>query len=42
MTALGPPVGPVLRERGLFRSSYTGATRRDHCGVARPESRYAS
>ncbi|WP_258564350.1 hypothetical protein [Streptomyces himalayensis] len=42
MTTLGPPVVPVLRERGLFRSSYTGTTRSDHYGLARPESRYAS
>jgi alkanesulfonate monooxygenase SsuD/methylene tetrahydromethanopterin reductase-like flavin-dependent oxidoreductase (luciferase family) len=34
-------VVPILRQRGLFRSSYTGRTLRDHLGLARPESWYA-
>ncbi|OAH12552.1 LLM class flavin-dependent oxidoreductase [Streptomyces jeddahensis] len=35
-------VVPILRERGLFRSSYTGTTLREHYGLARPDSQYAS
>lgn len=34
-------VVPVLRRRGLFRSSYAGRTLRDHLGLERPESCYA-
>ncbi|MGW4368427.1 LLM class flavin-dependent oxidoreductase [Nocardia takedensis] len=34
-------VVPILRERGLFRTEYTGTTLRDHFGLARPQSRYA-
>jgi FMN-dependent oxidoreductase (nitrilotriacetate monooxygenase family) len=30
-------VVPVLRERGLFRTEYTGRTLRDHLGLPRPE-----
>lgn len=29
-------VVPILQERGLFRTDYTGATLRDHLGLARP------
>ena len=29
-------VVPILRERGLFRSSYEGRTLRDHYGLRRP------
>jgi FMN-dependent oxidoreductase (nitrilotriacetate monooxygenase family) len=29
-------VVPILQERGLFRTDYTGSTLRDHLGVARP------
>ncbi|MFK0294554.1 LLM class flavin-dependent oxidoreductase [Streptomyces sp. NPDC090442] len=32
---------PTLRERGLFRRSYEGATLRDHLGLPRPASVYA-
>jgi len=35
-------VVPLLRERGLFRSGYEGATLREHYGLARPANRYAS
>ncbi|HEY0296062.1 MAG TPA: LLM class flavin-dependent oxidoreductase [Bordetella sp.] len=35
-------VVPALRRRGLFRLAYEGATLRDHLGLARPVSRYAS
>ncbi|MFE9884707.1 LLM class flavin-dependent oxidoreductase [Streptomyces scopuliridis] len=34
-------VVPILRERGLFRTAYTGTTLRDHYGLSRPESQYA-
>lgn len=34
-------VVPILRERGLFRTEYTGTTLRDHLGLARPDSQYA-
>lgn len=33
---------PELRRRGLFRSEYTGSTLREHLGLPRPPSRYAS
>jgi FMN-dependent oxidoreductase (nitrilotriacetate monooxygenase family) len=35
-------VVPVLRERGLFRTEYTGKTLREHYGLARPVSRFAA
>jgi FMN-dependent oxidoreductase (nitrilotriacetate monooxygenase family) len=35
-------VVPELRRRGLFRTAYTGSTLREHYGLPRPESRYAS
>lgn len=34
-------VVPILQERGLFRTEYTGRTLREHYGLARPENRYA-
>ncbi|WP_431957962.1 LLM class flavin-dependent oxidoreductase [Nocardia lijiangensis] len=34
-------VVPILQERGLFRTEYTGTTLRDHFGLARPESQFA-
>ncbi|MEU0506570.1 LLM class flavin-dependent oxidoreductase [Nocardia sp. NPDC005998] len=34
-------VVPILQERGLFRTEYTGTTLRDHFGLSRPESRFA-
>ncbi|GAA0936773.1 LLM class flavin-dependent oxidoreductase [Pseudonocardia zijingensis] len=34
-------VVPILRERGLFRSEYTGRTLRDHFGLPRPGNRFA-
>jgi len=33
---------PELRRRGLFRTEYEGRTLRDHLGLQRPASRYAS
>ena len=35
-------VVPELRRRGLFRTEYTGSTLREHYGLERPQSRYAS
>lgn len=35
-------VVPELQRRGLFRKEYEGRTLRDHLGIPRPESRYAS
>jgi alkanesulfonate monooxygenase SsuD/methylene tetrahydromethanopterin reductase-like flavin-dependent oxidoreductase (luciferase family) len=35
-------VVPILQERGLFRSDYTGTTLRDHYGLPRPESLYGA
>ncbi|WP_443070344.1 hypothetical protein [Streptomyces sp. QHH-9511] len=32
----------LLRGRGLFRTSYEGTTLREHLGLARPLSRYAT
>jgi FMN-dependent oxidoreductase (nitrilotriacetate monooxygenase family) len=34
-------VVPILQERGLFRTEYTGTTLRDHYGLARPQNRFA-
>ena len=34
-------VVPILRKRGLFREDYSGATLREHYGLARPESGYS-
>jgi alkanesulfonate monooxygenase SsuD/methylene tetrahydromethanopterin reductase-like flavin-dependent oxidoreductase (luciferase family) len=34
-------VVPILRERGLFRSEYTGTTLREHYGLPRPTSQYS-
>ncbi|MDH2413085.1 LLM class flavin-dependent oxidoreductase [Nocardioides sp. CER19] len=35
-------VVPILQERGLFRTEYTGDTLRDHYGLPRPESLYSA
>ncbi len=35
-------VVPILRERGLFRTEYTGTTLRDHLGLPKPASRFAA
>jgi N-acetyl-S-(2-succino)cysteine monooxygenase len=35
-------VVPELQRRGLFRKDYTGTTLRDHLGLPRPASRYAT
>jgi FMN-dependent oxidoreductase (nitrilotriacetate monooxygenase family) len=34
-------VVPILQERGLFRTEYTGRTLREHYGLERPENRFA-
>ena len=33
---------PELQRRGLFRTEYTGRTLREHLGLPRPPSRYAT
>lgn len=35
-------VVPILQDRGLFRTEYTGSTLRDHFGLARPDSLYGA
>jgi alkanesulfonate monooxygenase SsuD/methylene tetrahydromethanopterin reductase-like flavin-dependent oxidoreductase (luciferase family) len=35
--AFASSVVPILQERGLFRTEYTGVTLRDHYGLPRPE-----
>lgn len=35
-------VVPLLQQRGLFRTEYTGTTLRDHYGIARPEQGHIS
>jgi FMN-dependent oxidoreductase (nitrilotriacetate monooxygenase family) len=35
-------VVPILRERGLFRTEYTGRTLREHYGLPRPANQYTS
>jgi len=35
-------VVPILQERGLFRTEYTGTTLREHYGLPRPESLFAA
>jgi FMN-dependent oxidoreductase (nitrilotriacetate monooxygenase family) len=33
---------PILRKRGLFRTDYAGRTLRDHYGIPRPDSQFAT
>ena len=33
---------PILQQRGLFRSEYTGSNLREHYGLARPENSYSA
>jgi hypothetical protein len=35
-------VVPELKRRGLFRTEYEGSTLREHLGLSRPESQFAS
>ncbi|WP_229069086.1 LLM class flavin-dependent oxidoreductase [Actinoplanes sp. DH11] len=39
--AFAAKVVPILQERGLFRTEYTGRTLRDHYGLPRPAGRLA-
>lgn len=41
LEAFASQVVPILQERSLFRTEYTGTTLRDHYGLPRPESQYA-
>lgn len=34
-------VVPILQDRGLFRTAYTGTTLREHYGLPRPENQFA-
>ncbi len=38
--AFARQVVPILQERGLFRTAYTGATLREHYGLPRPANRF--
>jgi FMN-dependent oxidoreductase (nitrilotriacetate monooxygenase family) len=40
LTAFVDKVVPILQERGLFRTGYTGATLREHYGLPRPANRF--
>ncbi|MFE4971747.1 LLM class flavin-dependent oxidoreductase [Kitasatospora sp. NPDC056651] len=42
VVALADRIAPALRAAGLLRAEYTGRTLRDHLGLARPASRYAT
>jgi FMN-dependent oxidoreductase (nitrilotriacetate monooxygenase family) len=41
LDAFAGRVIPILQERGLFRTEYSGSTLREHYGLTRPESRFA-
>src|SRR4051812_15180826 len=41
LDAFTSQVVPILQDRGLFRTDYTGTTLREHYGLPRPESVYA-
>ncbi|HWH26757.1 MAG TPA: LLM class flavin-dependent oxidoreductase [Pseudolysinimonas sp.] len=41
LDAFTQKVVPILQDRGLFRTEYTGSTLREHYGLPRPESLYA-
>jgi FMN-dependent oxidoreductase (nitrilotriacetate monooxygenase family) len=41
LDAFTSKVVPILQERGLFRTEYSGSTLRDHYGLPRPDSLYA-
>ncbi|WP_459545956.1 LLM class flavin-dependent oxidoreductase [Nocardia sp. X0981] len=40
LTTFTETVVPILRQRGLFRTEYTGTTLRDHFGLPKPASRF--
>jgi alkanesulfonate monooxygenase SsuD/methylene tetrahydromethanopterin reductase-like flavin-dependent oxidoreductase (luciferase family) len=41
LDAFTDKVVPILQDRGLFRTEYSGSTLREHYGLPRPESQYA-
>ena len=41
LDAFTSTVIPILQERGLFRTEYSGSTLREHYGLPRPASQYA-
>jgi FMN-dependent oxidoreductase (nitrilotriacetate monooxygenase family) len=42
LDAFTEKVVPILQDRGLFRTEYTGSTLREHYGLPRPESIYSA
>jgi FMN-dependent oxidoreductase (nitrilotriacetate monooxygenase family) len=42
LEAFAEHVLPVIRKRGLFRTEYSGRTLREHYGLPRPDSQYAT
>jgi FMN-dependent oxidoreductase (nitrilotriacetate monooxygenase family) len=42
LAAFAEHVIPIFRRRGLFRTEYTGQTLREHYGIPRPASQYAT
>ncbi len=42
LDAFTDKVVPILQDRGLFRTEYSGSTLREHYGLPRPESQYAA
>jgi FMN-dependent oxidoreductase (nitrilotriacetate monooxygenase family) len=42
LDAFAEHVVPILQERGLFRTEYSGTTLRDHLGLDVPENRYTA
>ncbi|RKN04777.1 LLM class flavin-dependent oxidoreductase [Streptomyces radicis] len=42
LAAVADALVPLLRRRGLLRAGYRGRTLRDHLGLTRPASRYAT
>lgn len=42
LTDFTETVVPILQQRGLFRTEYTGSTLRDHFGLPRPENQFVA
>lgn len=42
LEAFTEKVVPILQDRGLFRTEYTGTTLRDHFGLSRPASLFSA
>lgn len=42
LEAFTEKVVPILQDRGLFRTEYAGSTLREHYGLPRPDSQYAT